>query len=86
MVRATGGLKDTIHEHDPLRDTGNGFTFSEYTAEAMLAALGRAVRVWRHDPAAWQRLMRRGMREDHSWGRSAREYLAVYEQALKLAR
>lgn len=79
VVRATGGLKDTIHEHV---DTGNGFTFSEYTAEAMLAALGRAVRVWRHDPVAWQRLMRRGMREDHSWGRSAREYMAVYAQAL----
>ncbi len=81
VVRATGGLKDTIHDYDPEHDTGNGFTFDAYTAEAMLGALTRAVRLWHHDRAAWRRLMQRGMREDHSWERSAREYLAVYAQA-----
>jgi starch synthase len=86
VVRATGGLKDTIHDFDPLRDRGNGFTFSDYTAEALLGALGQAVRTWHRDPVAWQRLMERGMREDHSWDRQAQEYLDVYERALVTGR
>ncbi|MBC7093187.1 glycogen synthase GlgA [Candidatus Bipolaricaulota bacterium] len=82
VVRATGGLKDTVHECDPVRDTGNGFTFTDYTADAMLEALGRAVHLFRRDPAAWRRLVQRGMREDHSWTRSAQVYLTLYERLL----
>lgn len=82
VVRATGGLKDTIQECNPVHDKGNGFLFEDYTAEAMLEALGRAVRLWRQDRGAWQRLMVRGMREDHSWDGPARAYLALYERIL----
>jgi starch synthase len=80
VVRATGGLKDTVHDYDP--DAGNGFTFHDYTPEAMLAALGRAVELYRHDPAAFRRLQLRGMAEDHSWENAAREYLSLYERLL----
>ncbi|HAZ27874.1 TPA: hypothetical protein DCY67_04570, partial [Candidatus Acetothermia bacterium] len=80
VVRATGGLKDTVQECDPGSDCGNGFVFDDYTAEAMLLALGRAVRLWRHHPAAWRRLVERGMSEDHSWEVPARQYYALYER------
>jgi len=80
VVRATGGLQDTVHDYDPATGQGNGFTFEEYTPEAMLSALRRAVDLYLRDPEAWQGLMLRGMREDHSWGASAREYLSLYRQ------
>lgn len=80
VVRATGGLRDTIQECDPGSDRGNGFVFEDYTAEAMLAALGRAVRLWHHHPAAWRRLVERGMSEDHAWEVPARQYHALYER------
>jgi starch synthase len=78
VVRATGGLADTVREYDPATDTGNGFVFSEYSLEAMLAALRRAVDLYRGDRGAWRRLMVRGMCEDHSWRASAREYMKLY--------
>ncbi len=80
VVRATGGLADTVREYDPASDTGNGFVFEEYAPEAMLSALRRAVELYRGDPEAWRRLMVRGMREDHSWASSAREYLKLYRR------
>jgi len=80
VVRATGGLADTVREYDPERGGGNGFTFEEYTPEAMLAALRRAVDLYLRDPEVWKRLMLRGMREDHSWETSAREYLKLYQK------
>ncbi|NOX44503.1 MAG: glycogen synthase GlgA [Caldiserica bacterium] len=80
VVRATGGLRDTVREYDPGTDTGNGFVFEDYSPEAMLGALRRAVDLYREDREAWRRLMVRGMREDHSWGASAREYLRLYRR------
>ncbi len=83
VVRATGGLKDTVHEYDPQSDEGNGFLFTEYTPEAMLAALRRAIELYRNDPQGWHRLVVRGMREDHSWEASAKAYLLLYERMLR---
>ena len=82
VVRATGGLRDTIRDYDPASDSGNGFSFGAYAAEAMLEALGRAVRMWHRDKPTWARLVRRGMDEDHSWEDSARRYLHVYRRVL----
>jgi starch synthase len=82
VVRATGGLRDTVTECDPKSDVGNGFVFTEYSPEAMLAALRRAIELYRNDPQGWRRLQVRGMREDHSWQASAREYLALYERLI----
>jgi starch synthase len=72
VVRATGGLNDTIEE-------STGFKFAEYSANALLAALQAAVVAF-SDRAAWESMMRRGMQQDFSWGRSAAAYSALYRQ------
>jgi starch synthase len=85
LVRATGGLDDTIEAYDPASDDGNGFKFGPYDAEALLATLQEALMVYR-DRSAWERLMRRAMQADFSWTRSAHEYVALYTRALAIRR
>jgi starch synthase len=80
IVRATGGLDDTIEPWDARSGKGTGFKFSEYTGEALLATVKQALLSYR-DPSSWQTLMRNGMARDFSWGASAREYGKVYERA-----
>jgi len=77
VVRATGGLDDTIREFNPVAGTGNGFKFEAYTEAALVGCLDRALARWK-DQAAWARLMENAMAEDFSWGRSARAYLDLY--------
>ncbi|MBI2164716.1 MAG: hypothetical protein HYU32_11505 [candidate division NC10 bacterium] len=79
IVRATGGLEDTIQPFDPATGEGNGFKFAGTTAEALLDTLRAAVALYRR-PEEWRRLMRNGMACDFSWDRSAREYEALYQQ------
>jgi starch synthase len=80
IVRATGGLDDTIEPWDARTGKGTGFKFSDYTGEALLATIKQALLAYR-DPSSWQTLMRNGMSRDFSWGASAREYGKVYERA-----
>ena len=75
IVRATGGLADTV------TDGLDGFVFHEPSPAALLAAIDRAVAVW-HDPAAWQQLQRAGMSRDLSWRGPAQRYAEVYARAL----
>ena len=82
VVRATGGLRDTVHEYNPQEAGGNGFTFQAYNAEEMLSSLRRAIALYKEDRPAWKELRYRGMLEDHSWEASAREYLRLYERAV----
>jgi starch synthase len=78
VVRATGGLNDTIREgYD-----GNGFRFHPYEPSYQIDAIGRSLAAFR-DASGWPQLRARGMREDHSWEASAREYVALYEWALR---
>ncbi|MCU0594161.1 MAG: glycogen synthase GlgA [Desulfobacterota bacterium] len=84
VVRATGGLEDTIQDFAPQTGTGNGFKFGAYEAKALLSAIQRAVDLW-NDKEAWEALMRRGMAADFSWKRSAERYLDLY-QSLVAAR
>jgi 1,4-alpha-glucan branching enzyme len=81
VVRATGGLKDSIDEFDPVRGTGNGFTFSGYEGAALLEALDRALAAFARKDC-WNVLMKNAMAADHSWSRSAREYVRLYEKLL----
>jgi starch synthase len=83
IVRATGGLDDTIEPWDARTGKGTGFKFSDYTGEALLATIRQALLAYR-DPSSWQTLMRNGMSRDFSWGASAREYGKVYERARQL--
>ncbi|MGH9396240.1 MAG: glycogen synthase GlgA [Terriglobia bacterium] len=77
VVRATGGLDDTIQEFDG--HEGTGFKFEDYSALALLDALEKAIGVYRQ-PAAWQRLMQNGMAKDFSWTVSAKSYAGIYER------
>jgi starch synthase len=72
VVRATGGLNDTIEE-------STGFKFTEYSGHALVAAL-RAAAFAFSDREGWEAMMRRGMQQDFSWGRSAAAYSALYRQ------
>jgi starch synthase len=74
IVRATGGLRDTVVEFNPETGEGNGFRFEEYRAEALFSACARAVEIF-HNPDAWRRLMDNAFAADFSWTRAAREYL-----------
>lgn len=81
VVHATGGLDDTIEAYEPAADRGNGFKFTAYDAEALLATLQRALTIY-HDRATWERLMQRGMQADFSWMKSAQAYADLYATAL----
>jgi starch synthase len=77
IVRATGGLKDSVEEYDPATGKGNGFRFDPYDSAAFLAAVDRALGVFRRKEQ-WRTLMRNAMTADYSWLRSAREYSNLY--------
>ena len=77
VVRATGGLADTIKDYDPVAATGNGFRFDAYDPWQFFAAVVRAAETYRH-PSLWAWLIRRAMTEDVSWSRSAEKYVQLY--------
>ncbi|HEY2435361.1 MAG TPA: glycogen synthase GlgA [Vicinamibacterales bacterium] len=77
IVRATGGLEDTVVDADRSPDGGTGFKFEDYTPEALLEAIARAVRAFAN-PKTWKHFQRNAMRRDFSWDVSAREYVKVY--------
>ena len=83
IVRATGGLDDTIDPWDARTKKGTGFKFVEYTGEALLRTIHQAMQVYR-DQESWQKLMRNGMSKDFSWKVAAREYVRVYEKVRQL--
>jgi starch synthase len=80
VVRATGGLDDTVTSFRRDTGEGNGLKFKEATADALRLAICRAGGLYR-DPEARRRLMANGMQADFSWDRSAREYEALYRVA-----
>ena len=80
VVRATGGLDDTIEPWDARTSKGTGFKFTDYNGEALLLTIKEALRAFR-DQTSWQTLMRNGMNKDFSWNASAKEYGRVYEKA-----
>jgi starch synthase len=77
VVRAVGGLDDTVVDADEHPEGGNGFKFGAYTPAALLDALQRAVSAF-HNPSRWRQIQQTGMRQDHSWDASAAEYVKVY--------
>jgi starch synthase len=81
VVRATGGLDDTVEQFDPATGAGTGFKFQEYSGRAMLGAIRAALEAYRHADQ-WRRLMLCGMAQDYSWGASAAQYLRLYEGLL----
>jgi starch synthase len=83
VVRATGGLCDTVVDATPQRlqdGTATGFMFVAMTATAFLSTVERAVTLYRSQPDRWLRLVQNGMRQDWSWRRSAADYEKLYQQ------
>ena len=85
IVRATGGLADTVEEFQPKAGTGSGFLLHEYTPEALRDALERALAAY-GKTRAFKNLVTRIMRRDFSWTRAAQEYERTYERAILFSR
>jgi len=85
VVRATGGLVDTVEEFDIATREGTGFLFEPYEAEAMVGALKRALAIQKQ-PELWEALQKNGMGRDFSWRASADGYDRLYEEALERVR
>ncbi len=85
VVRATGGLADTVDDVDPANDTGVGFVFNRYDPIDFFGAVARALELYRF-PDTWRRIVRRGMTRDSSWDVSAAAYQRLYADALTTRR
>ena len=83
IVRATGGLDETVENWDAKTGRGTGFKFYDYSGEALLLTIRNALKVFR-DQATWQQIMRNGMSKDFSWKTSAKEYVRVYERVRQM--
>ena len=79
LVRATGGLRDTVHQFDPKAGVGNGFLFGPYQASNLLEAADQALALFDRKQE-WKTLMRNAMAADFSWDRSAPAYLGLYQK------
>ena len=79
IVRETGGLFDTIKPYNEYTGEGNGFTFANYNAHEMLGVLRYATTVYR-DKKSWNALMRKCMKCDFTWARSAERYMELYNK------
>jgi len=82
IVHATGGLRDTVADHTAARAAGglgSGFSFTVFDAAHLAEAMLRAWRLFNRAPDTWHALQRACMQIDHSWSRSAGEYVALYE-------
>ncbi len=82
VVRATGGLNDTITAFHTKTGEGNGFRFGPYDAKAFFTAIEQAVELYK-DQQAWKKIQANGMQEDFTWDRSAAAYVEVYRSVLK---
>lgn len=82
IVRATGGLDDTVEDFVPATQKGNGFKFTHYDGEDLLKTVKRAVDTFA-DQSTWKRIMKSGMSADFSWEASARKYLQLYRKLSK---
>lgn len=81
IVRKTGGLADTVHDYDVKTGNGDGFVFEEYTADALLASIKKAIDVFKNKKA-WTGLIKKAMALDYSWDKSAEKYVELYRKAL----
>ncbi len=78
VVRETGGLKDTIRSFNEYTGEGNGFSFAPYNPHDMMFTIRRAVDFFSKKDI-WSKLVRHAMKEDFSWGESAKKYIELYE-------
>lgn len=82
IVRATGGLTDTVIDYDADKIKGNGFSFNEFSSEEMMKSIERALKLYNEKPEEWEKLIIRALQLDHSWSKSARKYMNIYHLAI----
>ena len=83
LVRATGGLDDTVQNYDPIKGTGNGFKFRDYTSTALFDKIREAIYFY-GKPESWRQIQLNGMAMDNSWSAAAGRYVEIYQALLKL--
>ena len=83
IVRATGGLDDTVQDFNPSRGTGTGFKFREYNAGALLEKIHEALYFY-GQPAEWRKIQLNGMAVDNSWSAVAQKYIQLYREIIDL--
>ena len=81
IVRAVGGLDDTVENFDAVRGTGNGFKFTEYRADKLLEKIYEALFAYA-DTETWRKIQRNGMSVDNSWENAAKKYVELYLMTL----
>ncbi len=79
VVRAVGGLRDTVLDPHEAGERATGFVFFDFSAKALYQALARAIDMFRNGPGAWRQMQRNGMSRDATWETSARQYRGLYE-------
>ena len=84
IVRATGGLDDSVEQYNPETKTGTGFKFIAYDKSHLIDAVNLAVKVYKDKPA-WTQLMKNGMKQDFSWKASAKKYINLYKKVLPVS-
>jgi starch synthase len=80
VVRAVGGLEETIKEYDPASGQGTGFKFAQFDPEDFLAAIKRALSLF-SNPSAWGQVRQQAMLQEFSWPQAAAHYVEIYEKA-----
>ena len=83
IVRATGGLFDTINQFDSDSKTGNGFVFRDYTANALYEKVKEAILLYKEDKESFKALVKNVMKKDFSWNASAKVYIETYKNLIK---
>lgn len=79
IVRETGGLKDTITPYNEYDESGNGFSFRNYSSEELLMISRYAINIFK-DKNRWNKIIKSAMSSDNSWEKSAKEYMRVYNE------
>ena len=82
IVRATGGLDDTIEQFDPETGKGTGFKFAKYNDVDMLKGIKKAIKLY-ENKKLWSKLIKNGMSKNFSWEVSAKKYISLYKKLIK---
>ncbi len=82
VVRATGGLAETIIDYDENNAIGNGFSFNEFSVRQFKNALERAIKLYKNKPEIWEELVLRALESDYSWKKPSLAYLELYNLAV----
>ena len=82
IVRETGGLKDTVEPYNEFEEKGTGFSFTNYNAHEMLAAVRYAQSVYYDKKRSWNKMVERAMKVDFSWKNSAKQYEELYDNMM----